>query len=436
MAQLAIAGGNVVRSVDKHWPQWPVSSEQDAALVADITRSNRWSYDGPHEWRFAEAFTKYQNANFGLCCSNGTVGLQLALEALGIGAYDEVIVPGMTWQATAAAVCDVNAVPVLVDVESDTWNISLDAVEAAITERTRAITVVHLYGCMTDLDRLQPICRKHNLYLIDDSAHQHGSFWNGQGVGSFGDISSWSFQESKVIASGEGGFNMCKTEALFYRLYSLRNCGRPYEADPPVFGLDKPALDSTTMQSGNYRLTEWQAALLLGGLERLDVQVKLRDENATYLGHRLAEIPGIMPMRRRGEITQQSYFNFAFRLDAEALGVENRAFSDALNAELSSEELFEPPYAPLNRCPLYKPLTKARHHLSKDYFNAIDPARFALPVCEDAYDRSGVVAHHRILMGKQSDMDDIADAVKKLVDNIDAVRELKSTPGWRNKALG
>ncbi len=435
MSVLAIDGGEAVRSKEKPWPQWPISTEKDAERIAEVTRSNRWSYDGPNEWRFAEEFTRYQGANYGLCCANGTVGIQLALEALGIGAYDEVIVPGMTWQATAAAVADVNAVPVLTDVESDTWNLSLDAVEAAITSNTRAIIIVHLYGCMTDLDRLQQICKKNNLFLIEDCAHQHGSFWKGRGVGSFGDVASWSFQESKVISSGEGGFNMCKTKELFYRLYSLRNCGRPYEANPPVFGLEKPALDSTTLQSGNYRLTEWQAVMLLGALERLDEQVKLRDDNAMYLGSKLAEIPGILPMRRRSEITQQSYFNFAFRLDSKELGVENRAFSDALNAELGSEELFEPPYAPLNRCPLYKPLTKSRHHLSQEYFSAIDPARFALPVCEDAYDSSGIVAHHRILIGTQDDMDDIAAAVKKLVDHIDSVRNFKSAPGWRNKAL-
>ena len=435
MSKLAIDGGEAIRSGTKSWPQWPISTEKDVERMAEVTRSNRWSYDGLNEWRFAEKFTRYQGANYGMCCANGTVGIQLALEALQIGAYDEVIVPGMTWQATAAAVADVNAVPVLTDVESDTWNLSLDAVEAAITSKTRAIIIVHLYGCMTDLDRLQQICKKNNLFLIEDCAHQHGSFWKGQGVGSFGDVASWSFQESKVISSGEGGFNMCKTEEQFYRLYSLRNCGRPYEANPPVFGLDKPALESTTLQSGNYRLTEWQAVMLLGALERLDEQVKLRDDNAMYLGSKLAEIPGIFPMRRRSEITQQSYFNFAFRLDTQELGVENRVFCDALNAELNSEDLFEPPYAPLNRCPLYKPLTKSRHHLSQEYFAAIDPARFALPVCEDAYDSSGIVAHHRILMGSQEDMDDIAASVKKLVDHIDVVRKVKSMPGWRNKAL-
>ena len=116
MPKLAIHGGKALRSKTKSWPPCPISDSHDANLPADITRSNRWSYDGPYEWKFAKAFAKHQGAKHGLCCANGTVAIQLALEALGIGAHDEVIVPGMTWQATAAACIDINAVPILVDV--------------------------------------------------------------------------------------------------------------------------------------------------------------------------------------------------------------------------------------------------------------------------------------------------------------------------------
>ncbi|MFA7693706.1 MAG: DegT/DnrJ/EryC1/StrS family aminotransferase [Candidatus Hydrogenedentes bacterium] len=426
MAKLAICGGTPSVPKNKKWATWPISNEADAKLVAKITSSNRWSYDGPTEWEFAEKFTAYQGAKFGMCCANGTVGIQLALEALGVGAYDEVIVPVMTWQATAAACVDVSAIPILVDIEPDTWNLDLDAVEAAITDKTKAIIVVHLYGCMTDMTRLQKICKKHNLFLIEDCAHQHGSFWKGKGVGSFGDVSSWSFQESKVLSSGEGGFNMCKTRDLFYKLYSLRNCGRPYEADPAVFGLTKPAnMSATTLQSGNYRLTEWQAAILLGGLKRLDKQVKQREANAMLLDSLLAEIPGIIPMRRRQEVTQQSYFNYAFRIDPKELKVDNRQFSTALNMEFNVPELFEPPYEPLNNCGLYKPQTKTRHILNPKYWKAIDPTRFVTPVATEAHEQSGVVAHHQILMNTAADMKLFARIVKKIVDNIDELRSVK-----------
>ncbi len=411
MSKLAIFGGTPVRRKTAAWPSWPISDAQDAQLLSKITRSNRWSYDGPVEWEFAKAFAAYQTAKQGMCVANGTVAIQLALEALDIGAYDEVIVPGLTWQATAAACADVNAVPVLVDVERDTWCIDVDAVEAAITPKTRAVIPVHLYGCMADMTRLQKLCKDKGLALIEDCAHQHGSFWKGKGAGSLGDIGCYSFQESKVLSSGEGGFVTCKSKELFERLYSLRNCGRGWQDDM-----------SNALQSGNYRLTEFQAGILQGGLKRLDEQVKLRDRNAILLNDRLASIPGVAPMRRRKEITQQSYFNFAFRIDPDFFGaVANRAVCKALNAELGDPG-FEPPYEPLNRCALYKPRTKKRHNIGSAYWRAIDPSRFRLPVCADAHERTGIVVHHAALLGKKKDMDDIAEALTKVAENIDELR--------------
>ncbi|HOH30026.1 MAG TPA: DegT/DnrJ/EryC1/StrS family aminotransferase, partial [Candidatus Hydrogenedentes bacterium] len=120
MAKLALCGGKALVGKNAKWSKWPISDAADVERIAKVTRANRWSYDGPTEWEFAEKFTAYQGAKYGLCCANGTVGIQLALEALGIGAYDEVIVPCMTWQATAAACVDVNAIPVLTDIEPDT----------------------------------------------------------------------------------------------------------------------------------------------------------------------------------------------------------------------------------------------------------------------------------------------------------------------------
>ncbi len=420
MGKLAITGGKPVRDAKKKWPQWPISDAADAALLAKITRSNRWSFDGPYEWEFARRFTEYQKAKHGLCCANGTVALQMALEALGIGAYDEVIVPGMTWQATAAACLDVNAVPILVDVEPDTWCIDVEQVEAAITDRTRAVIVVHLYGCMPDMTKIKQLCKKRGLFLIEDCAHQHGAFWKGNGVGSLGDVGCFSFQESKVLSSGEGGFNTCQSQAVFERLYSLRNCGRGWQGDL-----------THAIQSGNYRITEWQAGILLGGLKRLDKQVKHRDANAIYLNSLLAQIPGVVPMRRRKEITQASYFNFAFRLNWDVLGVKgltNVHFSTALSKELGSE--WEPPYDPLNKCALYKPHTKPRHNLNPKYWKAIDPKRYRLPVCEDANEKSGIVVHHHVLMGTKKDMEDIAEAVQKVVANLD---ELSQMPAPKRK---
>ncbi|HOE64893.1 MAG TPA: DegT/DnrJ/EryC1/StrS family aminotransferase [Candidatus Hydrogenedentes bacterium] len=423
MSQLAVHGGKPVCPKSKPWPQWPIHDEADIKLLASITRTNRWSYDGPIEWKFADAFNAYHKSKWGMCCANGTVAIQLAFEALGIGAYDEVIVPAMTWQATAAAVLDVNAVPVLVDVEPDTWCLDAAKAEAAITKKTKAIIVVHLYGCVPDMTKIKALCKKRNLFLIEDCAHQHGTFIKGKGVGTLGHIGCFSFQESKVLSSGEGGFNMCQDKTLFERLYSLRNCGRGYMGDY-----------TNAIQSGNYRLTEWQAAILLGGLKRLDKQVKLRDKNAIYLNGLLAQIPGIIPMRRRKEVDQQSYFNFAFRLDFAAMGakgISNAQFSAALAAETGLE--FEPPYEPLTQCSLYKPHTKPRYRISAEYWKQINPRRWKAPVCEDAHYNTGIAVHHRMLMGSKHDMDDIATAVAKVVANIDEVR---TAPKTQRRARG
>lgn len=414
---LAVNGGAPVRYKSDAWPKWPIHDAQDLKLLTKMTETDKWSFDGPIEWGFAEDFTKYLGAKHGICCANGTVGIQIALEALDIGAYDEVLVPGMTWQATAAACLDVNAVPILIDVEPDTWCIDLDKAEAAITPRTKALIVVHLYGCMPDMEKARRICKKHNLFLIEDCAHQHGSFYKGKAAGTWGDVASFSFQESKVISSGEGGFNTCQDRKVFERIYSLRNCGRGYKDDL-----------TNAIQSGNFRLTEWQAVMLAGGLRRLDKQVKKRDENAQYLTSLLEQIPGVKPMRRRKEVTQQSYFNYAFRLDESVLGaVTNKEICAALNAELHMPGYadFDPPYEPLNNCHLYKPHTKRRYRISEAYWKAIDPKRFSLPVCEKARNLTGICVHHSILMGSKKDMKDIAKAVKKVLDNVGELKASK-----------
>ncbi|MFA6254659.1 MAG: DegT/DnrJ/EryC1/StrS family aminotransferase [Patescibacteria group bacterium] len=427
--KLAINGGKPVAAPGKKWPRWPRGYEADVRRLAAITRSGKWSYDGPYEWEFARRFAAFLGAKYGACCANGTVAIQLALEALDIGAFDEVIVPGMTWQATAAACIDVNAVPILVDVEPSTWCIDVDKVKAAITPKTKAVIAVHLYGCMPDMASLQRLCKKRHLRLIEDCAHQHGSLWEGKGVGTLSDVGCFSFQESKVLSSGEGGYNTCQTRKMFERLYSLRNCGRPFaESGVKAFGLEGSGKPRNTVQSGNCRLTEWQAAILLGGLSRLPAQVAQRDDNAQYLNGLLEQIPGVLTMYRRPQVTRQSYFNYAFRLATEDLGIGNRKFCRALNAELGFEEgqdgSFEPPYDSLNKCDLYKPWTKRRHHLDNEYWDAINPKRFDLSVCKEANEHSGVVVHHAILMGPRSNMDLIAKAVQKVVDNIGEVQRL------------
>ena len=421
MSNLAINGGIPVRDAKINpWPNWPVWDEKEEKALIEVLNSGVWSYNGPKETEFNKLFAEFTGTNYAVSAVNGTITLQLALEALGIGVGDEVILPGITWQATAATVADVNATPILVDVCEDTWCIDPEEVEKAITPRTKAIIPVHLYGSFADMDAIMSIAKKHNLAVIEDCAHKHGGEWNGQKAGSIGDIGSFSFQLSKHLTAGEGGTMTTNNRELAEKLDALRNCGRRPEGDEYA-DVDKGAGvygdDGNFIQSGNYRLTEFQAAILIEGLKRLPGQNAVRDENGIYINSLLEELPGVKPMRRDERETNEAYFNFSFRYDKDEFkGLPVKKFRETLESELGIA--VDSCYEPLNNASLYVPLTKpARHKLNDEYWKNIDPSRFSLPVCERIYNEESVCIHHKVLMGTKEDMDKIIDAIKKIYDN-------------------
>ena len=420
MNSLAILGGLPARDTKVNpWPKWPVWDEKEEKALIEVLNSGVWSYNGPKETEFNKNFAEYTGVKYAVSAANGTVTLQMALEACGIGVGDEVILPGLTWQATAATILDVNATPILVDVLEDTWCVDPKEIEKAITPRTKAIVAVHLYGSFSDMDEILRIAKEHNLYVIEDCAHKHGGEWNGKKAGSIGDIGSFSYQLSKHLTAGEGGTVTTNNFELYEKLDALRNCGRRPEPVTDVKA-DKGEgvyFDAGNFcQSGNYRITEFQAAILIEGLKRLPEQNKVRDENAIYLNSLIASIPGISPMKRYPQETKEAYFNFAFRYDATGFkGLENKKFRAALTAELGIE--VAPSYIPLNKCSLYVPLTKpARHKLSEEYWKAIDPERFDLPVCDKIHFEGSACIHHKILMGTKADMELVAAAIQKIYD--------------------
>ncbi|MCP5061233.1 MAG: DegT/DnrJ/EryC1/StrS family aminotransferase [Ignavibacteriae bacterium] len=423
MSNLAVKNGSPIRDIKTNpWPAWPAWDEKEEKALISVLNSGVWSYNGPKELEFNKSFAEFTGTNYAVSTVNGTVTLQLALEALGIGFGDEVILPGLTWQATAATVVDVNATPILVDICEDTWCIDPKEIEKAITPRTKAIIPVHLYGNFADMDAIMKIAEEHNLAIIEDCAHKHGGEWNGKKAGSIGDIGSFSFQLSKHLTAGEGGTLTTNNSILAEKLDALRNCGRRPEGDEYV-DADKGAGvysdEGNFIQSGNYRLTEFQAAILVEGLKRLPSQNKVRDENGIYINSLLKDLPGIIPMRRDERETTKAYFNFSFRYkkeDFKNLTIEK--FREALGAELGL--VVEPSYEPLNNASLYVPLTKpSRHKLNDQYWNDIDPSRFSLPVCERIYKEESVCLHHKALMGTKEDMDMIVEAIKKIYNNVD-----------------
>ena len=412
MAKLAINGGTPVAQLKT--PSWPIHDEADRRRILRVLESGSWSWMAEMETAFNEAWAAFTGSKHSLLVTNGTHALQLAYEALDIGWGDEVLIPGSTWQATAAAALDVNAVPVLVDVELDTWCIDPAAAEAAITPRTKAIAAVHLYGCMAEMDAIMEVARRHDLHVIEDCAHQHGSVWRDRAAGTIGQMGTFSFQQTKVMTCGEGGSILVQDDQLYCRLDQLRNCGRW----SPHF----PEGEQRFLQSGNYRITEWQAAVLLGQLERLPEHLGRREASAKRLNHLLGNCPGVKPFKRHDGVTRQSYYAYGFRfLPEEWEDIDRSDFIRALSAETGLT--FTSGYEPLNDTVLYRPHSKRRHRLHDGYWADIDPAAYQLPNTERLAMREGVVTPHQTLLLDPSDMDHIVEAIHKIHSSQDDLRQ-------------
>ncbi len=292
--QLALLGGTPVNEVPMVAPAWPQVSEETGERLKALYLSRQWSFNSPAEQAFARDFAAAHDAPHGIFMANGTVTLECALAALNIQPGDEVIIPALTWLATAMAVHYRGAVPVFVDVEPTTLCLDPANIEMAITPRTRAIIPVHLYASMADMDAILAIARKHDLRVIEDCAHMHGGQWAGRGVGSLGDIGSFSFQQSKTMASGEGGICLTRDPVLDERLFRLKHIGYlPGNAQGKPS--DPPAAD---LLCHNYRATGFQAVILQDQLEELPARASrpmIAISNAWPPGWRMFQACGCNP---------------------------------------------------------------------------------------------------------------------------------------------
>jgi dTDP-4-amino-4,6-dideoxygalactose transaminase len=405
MAVLAIRGGN--KTFADFWPAWPVYTDEDKQALIEVLESRNWGgYPSPNTRarEFASAFAEAHDAKYGICCANGTVTLEVALRAAGIKAGDEVIVTPYTWIATAGAPVTVNAVPVFADVEPDTYCLDPKKVAEAITDRTRAIIPVHLGCTVADLDALMDIADKHGLTLIEDCAHMHAARWKGKGIGSIGHLGSFSFQSSKLMTAGEGGMILTSDKELEERCQSHVNCGRK-----------EPGYDSFSglVFSGNYRMTEFQAALLSVRLKYLESERAKREENATHLTGLLSEIEGVNPMRRDERITHLGTYQYIFRYDPATFGGLTRdKFVEALTAEgIPADGDF---YVPIYKSPLFPVTADSYPAIRERYGDRIDPEKISCPVAEKAAYHEAVWLHHPMFMGEKKGMEVIAEAIVKI----------------------
>jgi len=299
----------------------------------EVLRSGRWWF-GEKVREFEAGFATFQGARHCVSCTNGTTAIEMALRALGVVEGDEVIVPPYTFVATASAVLFANALPVLVDIDPQTYCIDPDQVEAAISERTRAIIAVHMGGHPADLDRLTEIAKKHHLWLIEDSSHAHGSEWKGRKIGAIGDAGTFSFQASKLMTAGEGGMIVTNNDDIERRLRSTHDCGR----------MPGEWFYSHFIYGSNYRLSEWQGAVLSQQLKRLPEQSARRTANAAILDRELARIEGITPQATDPRVTLNGHYAYIFHYDARAFaGVSTQRFIQAFNAEGFPNQASYPP---------------------------------------------------------------------------------------------
>lgn len=414
---LSIRGGPpVAKSED--WPLWPRSFESTEAAVTGALRSGRWSISGARrgpdanlERQFAERFAAFHGAKHGVSTANGTASLTIALQALEIRPGDEVIVPGLVWVAPPVAVLAVNAVPILVDVDPQTLCLDPAAVSRAITPRTRAIIVVHLYCSMADLDALQAIANRHGIPLIEDCAQTHGSVWNGRRAGTLGTVGVFSLHEGKPLACGEGGIAITNDDELASRMERLRANGRSYRSVPKTNAFDLEEMGGVL--GTNYAMSELQAAVALDGLSRLDAENDWRAGNAARLDRSLARLPGLKPISRPAPVTRQTYYHYALHLDRSAWA--NRSISSicrALQAELNF--WIHPPYVPLNRNLLYQPQSQPYRWWDAQYLSRIDPRQFHLPAAQHIHQNS-LAFHHSILLAEEAGMARIEEAFAKVL---------------------
>lgn len=401
---LAIAGGAPLRS--KPFPRWPVFDETDRERLSRVLESTTWGSDGPIERQFEKAFAARHDAIDAVTVANGTVSLLLCLRALGIRPGDQVIVPALTWSATATCVIEANGVPVFADVDPATYCVDPRSVEACVTSRTFAIVPVHLYSHMADVPALRRIAARHQLALIEDCAHAHGARWQGRSAGAIGDLGSFSFQSSKPMTAGEGGVITSRDKALLDACYSQKNCGRVQaERGAPVFG-------------GNHRMTELQSALLIGQLARLDEQRERRDRNLEHLRRRL-ELPGVRLLEPQPEVTARPQYRFSFAYDkAAANGLPLGRFVAAVRAEGIP---VEHTYPAVYRNALYRTKDLSWYSPGRS-----EPPMADCPQAERVSETGGFTLAHPALLGTHEDVEDVVLAFQKVLEHADQAADLRS----------
>lgn len=393
---LALLGGAPVRT--RPFAPWPDYGNEEEKALLDVLHSRAWG--GYHECvrELETSFAAMHEVPHAVSCANGTVALEVALRAVGVNPGDEVIVPPYTFVASATAILLCGGVPVFADIDPDTCNLSVRAAEQAITPRTRAIVAVHFGGHPAELDALQELAKRRGLALVEDAAHAHGAKWRGMAVGGWGDVATFSFQSFKLMTAGEGGMIVSRSAEIIDKCWSYCNQGRRR---------DGGWFDHFTLGT-NYRLSAFQAAVLLVQLRRLPEQTKLRAENVAYFGQRLKDIEGLTLPDSDPRVEQHPYYLVTLRYRPEGFAGLDR---DTVIRALVAEGV---PFKPTYPHPLYKnPVFTDRDQRYRDVY---------LPEAERLC-RDGIWLNHTVFLSSRDDVDDIVRAVEKVQRHAAALRD-------------
>jgi dTDP-4-amino-4,6-dideoxygalactose transaminase len=407
--RLTLLGGEAACNFS--WPAWPIHDETEEAQLLEVLRSGAWWF-GEKVRQFEREFAAFQGAKYSVSCTNGTTAIEMALRALGVVPGDEVIVPPYTFIATASAVVTVGAVPVFADIDPET--LCIDPADAArkITSRTRAIIPVHVAGRFADMERINTLAKKHKLAVLEDAAHAWGSQWDGRGAGTLGRCGTLSFQVSKNITAGEGGALVTDDAELADLCRSFTHCGRT----------EGSAWYDHNNLGSNLRMTEFQAAILLTQLARLEEHIARREQSAALLDDALADIPAIQQLASAPRMTRRSYHMYVFRLNEAELGISRARFLEALQAEgvPASEGWYRP---------LYQNGVFANAHVGPPHGiraplagMGIDYRGICCPVCEQVC-RDAVWIPQNVLLGEELQIRQLAHAIHKVVSNAPALHE-------------
>lgn len=384
----AIIGGEPVRK--RPYPKWPIYGSREEELLLEALRSGRWSVGGRLQEEFERRFAEFQHARYALLCSSGTTALKIALKAMGLKPGDEVIIPAYTFIATATSAIDLGLKVVYADIDPETYAIDPEFARSLVSEKTRAIIPVHIAGRPANMDAIRELAEEKSLLILEDAAQAHGAEWGGRRVGAIGNAGIFSFYQSKNITCGEGGAITTDDDEIAERVWSLRNVGRPRRG--PWY--------EHRLYGWNYRITEFQAAVLIAQLERAPELMEKREKGAEVLDKLLSEIEGITPLKPDSKVTRHAYHLYIFKYDSrEFSNLPKQRFVEALSAE----------GIPCNAG--YRPL----------YSYPFLPPTKPLPNTEKASYEEAVWIPQYVLLADKEDLEDIWRAIEKIKRNADKI---------------